>query len=82
MEAVGSLNMYLTNPAAQHPNSWQQCLCCLKVAHVSITEDDWWAYYTTANQHAATTQTLILNATIHSFSQEALLHANKECEQA
>ena len=25
-EAVGSLNKYLTDPTAQTPNSWQQCL--------------------------------------------------------
>jgi hypothetical protein len=81
-EAVGSLNKYLTDPTAQTPNSWQQCLRCLKVAHATITEDDWWAYYSTANQHAAAARSSILNATIRSFSQEALLRVDKEREWA
>jgi hypothetical protein len=81
-EAVGSLNKYLTDPTAQTPNSWQQCLRCLKVAHVLITEDDWWAHYTTTNQHAAIARTSILNTTIQSFLQEALLLINKECTRA
>jgi hypothetical protein len=81
-EAVGSLNRYLTDPTAQDPSGWQQCLRCLKVAHVSITEDDWWAHFATANQHAATARASILNATIRNFSQEALLRVDKERERA
>jgi hypothetical protein len=81
-EAISSLNMYFTDPTAQTPNSWQQCLRCLKVAHVSITEDDWWAHYATSNQHAAAARASILNATIRSFSQEALLCVDKEHERA
>jgi hypothetical protein len=81
-EAVGSLNKFFTDPAAQTPNSWQQCLRCLKVAHTTITEDDWWAHYSTANQHAAAARSSILNATIRSFSQEALLRIDKERERA
>jgi hypothetical protein len=81
-EAVRSLNRYLTDPLAHDPSGWQQCLRCLKVAHISITEDDWWAQFATANQHAATARASILNATIRNFSREALLRMNKEREKA
>jgi len=42
------------------------------VAHVSITEDDWWAHFQTANQNAAAARQTILNTTIRNFSAEAL----------
>ena len=71
-EAVSSLNRYLTDPAALNPERWQQCLRCLQVAHVSITEDDWWAHFQTANQNAAAARQTILNTTIRNFSTEAL----------
>jgi hypothetical protein len=81
-EATASLNKYFTDPTAQNPNRWQQCLRCLQVAHVSITEDNWWAHFATANQHAATARASILNATIRNFSREALLHVDKEHKRA
>jgi ElaB/YqjD/DUF883 family membrane-anchored ribosome-binding protein len=39
---------------------------------VSITKDDWWAHFHTANQHTATARTTILNNTIRNFSMEVL----------
>jgi hypothetical protein len=81
-EAVASLNMYLTNPSALKPSQWQQCLCCLQVAHVSVTKDNWWAHFATANQHAAITRSTILNATIRNFSNEALRRVDTERARA
>jgi hypothetical protein len=71
-----ALNRYLTNPTAQNPSHWLQCLRCLQVAHISVTEDNWWAHFTTANQHAATMRITILNTTIHNFSTKALHHVD------
>jgi hypothetical protein len=71
-EATAALNRYLTDPTAQNPNHWLQCLRCLQVAHISVTEDNWWAHFATANQHTATARTTILNTTICNFSTKAL----------
>jgi hypothetical protein len=60
------------NPLAQNPERWQQCLRCLQVAHISITEDDWWAHFQTANQNTTATRQTILNTTIRNFSTKAL----------
>jgi len=81
-KAVGSLNHYLTNPTALNPERWQQCLCCLQVAHVSITEDDWWAHFQTANQNAAAARQMILNTTIRNFSAEALRRVDADRARA
>ena len=81
-EAVGSLNCYLTDPTALNPERWQQCLRCLQVAHVSVTEDDWWAHFQTANQNAAAARQTILNATVRNFSAEALRRVDADRARA
>jgi hypothetical protein len=81
-EVVGSLNRYFSDPTALNPEHWQQCLCCLQVAHVSITEDDWWAHFQTANQNTVAARQMILNTTIRNFSAEALCHVDADCARA
>jgi hypothetical protein len=72
-EAVGALNRYLTDPSAQNPNSWQQCLRCLQVSHTTVTEDDWWAH-----MNATTVRHTIINRTIRNVSNEALKRTDEE----
>ena len=40
-QVVGSFNYYFTNPTEDFPSAWQQCCCCLKVNHITITEEHW-----------------------------------------
>jgi hypothetical protein len=81
-EAISSLNRYFTDPTALNPEHWQQCLCCLQVAHVSIMEDDWWAHFQTANQNATATRQTILNTTVRNFSTEALRRVDADHARA
>ena len=81
-KAVRSLNRYFTDPTALNPERWQQCLRCLQVAHVSITENDWWAHFQTANQNIAATRQTILNTTVWNFSTEALRHVDTDRTRA
>jgi hypothetical protein len=77
-EAAGALNRYLTDPTAQSPNSWQQCLRCLQVSHTTVTEDDWWAHMNAANQNTTTVRHTIINRTIRNVSNEALKQTDEE----
>ena len=52
------------------------------MAHVSITEDDWWAHFQTVNQNATATRQMILNTTIRNFLAEALHHVDADCARA
>jgi hypothetical protein len=81
-KVVGSLNHYFSDPTALNPEHWQQCLRCLQVAHISITEDDWWAHFQTANQNAAAARQMILNTTVQNFSTEALRHVDADHARA
>jgi hypothetical protein len=36
-KAIGALECYFTDPLAEAPSEWQQCLCCLKVNHIEVT---------------------------------------------
>jgi hypothetical protein len=80
--ATAALNRYLTDPSAQNPSRWQQCLRCLQVCKITITKDDWWAEMATANQHAAAVRGTLLNRSIREFSNRALERANAERDRA
>jgi hypothetical protein len=60
-KAIGALERYFTDPLAEHPTEWQQCMRCLKTNHVEITPEHWQAQVLTCGQNTEAAMTSILN---------------------
>jgi hypothetical protein len=48
---VASFNRFFDNPTSLNPSEWDQCLRCLKINHLTITQDHYEARLKDANQN-------------------------------
>jgi hypothetical protein len=64
---VASFNWFFDNPTSLNPSEWDQCLRCLKVNHLTVTQDHYEAKLKDANQNIDVAQTTILNTKIREF---------------
>ena len=71
-KATGTLECYFTDPLAEHPMQWQQCLHCLKINHIEVTAEHWQAHLLTCGQMMEAAMTSILNKYCHDFNKEVL----------
>jgi hypothetical protein len=71
-KAVGALERYFTNPLADTPSEWHQCLRCLKVNHVEITPEHWQAQLLTCGQMTEAAMSSILNKYARDFDKEVM----------
>jgi hypothetical protein len=60
-KAIGTLECYFTDPLAENPSEWQQCLRCLKTNHIEVTPEYWQAQLLTCGQMTEATMSSILN---------------------
>jgi hypothetical protein len=67
---VTSFNKFFENPTSLNPSEWDQCLRCLKVNHLTITQDHYEARLKDANQNVDAARTTILNTKIREFERE------------
>jgi hypothetical protein len=71
-KAIGALERYFTDPLAEHPSQWQQCLRCLKTNHIEITAEHWQAHLLTCGQMTEAAMASILNKYCHDFDKEVM----------
>jgi hypothetical protein len=71
-KAIGALERYFTDPLAEYPSQWQQCLRCLKVNHIEVTQEHWQAHLLTCGQMTEATMTSILNKYCRDFDKEVM----------
>jgi hypothetical protein len=69
---VASFNRFFDNPTSLNPAEWDQCLRCLKVNHLTITQDHYEARLKDANQNVDAARTTILNTKIREFEREVV----------
>jgi hypothetical protein len=69
---IASFNRFFDNPTSLNPSEWDQCLRCLKVNHLTITQDHYEARLWDANQNVDVAHTTILNTKIREFKQEVI----------
>jgi hypothetical protein len=79
-KAIGALERYFTDPTAENPTEWQQCLRCLKVNHVEVTPEHWQAQLLTCGQMVEAAMTTILNKHTHQFDKEVMewVHSKRD----
>jgi hypothetical protein len=71
-KAIGTLEQYFTDPLAEHPSQWQQCLHCLKTNHIEVTTDHWQAHLLTCGQMTKAAMSSILNKYCWEFDKEVM----------
>jgi hypothetical protein len=64
---IASFNRFFENPTSLNPSEWDQCLRCLKVNHLTITQDHYEAKLKDTNQNVDAACTTILNTKIREF---------------
>jgi hypothetical protein len=78
---VASFNHFFDNPSSLHPTEWDQCLRCLKVNHLTITQDHYEARLWDANQNVDVARTMILNTKIREFEWEVIAWVDSQCQK-
>jgi hypothetical protein len=78
-KAIKALGHYFTDPLAENPSEWQQCLSCLKVNHIEVTPKHWQAQLLTCSQMTEAAMTLILNKYAHDFNKEIMEWVHDKC---
>jgi hypothetical protein len=71
-KAIGTLERYFTDPLAENPSEWQQCLRCLKTNHIEVTQEHWNAQLLTCGQMTEATMSSILNKYARDFDKEIM----------
>jgi hypothetical protein len=71
-KAIGALERYFTDPLAEAPTEWQQCLRCLKVNHVEVSPEHWQAQLLTCGQMTEAAMSSILNKYARDFDKEVM----------
>jgi len=71
-KAIGTLERYFTDPLAEHPSQWQQCLRCLKTNHIEVTAEHWNAQLLTCGQMTEAAMSSILNKFCRDFDKEVM----------
>jgi hypothetical protein len=71
-KAIGALERYFSDPLAEAPTEWQQCLRCLKVNHVEVTPEHWQAQLLTCGQMTEAAMSSILNKYARDFDKEVM----------
>jgi hypothetical protein len=77
-QIIGSFNHYFTNPAEDFPLAWQQCHRCLKVNHITITEDHRHTLLMDCNQMVNAAQSTVLNSKTHKFEKSIMTWVNSQ----
>jgi hypothetical protein len=67
---MASFNQFFDNPTSLNPSEWDQCLRCLKVNHLTVTQDHYEARLKDTNQNVDTARMTILNTKIREFEWE------------
>jgi hypothetical protein len=78
LTVVVSFNHFFDNPTSLHPTGWDQCLRCLKVNHLTITQDHYEARLRDANQNVDAAWTTILNTKIREFECKVVTWVNSQ----
>ena len=71
-KAIGALERYFTDPLAENPTEWQQCLRCLKTNHIEVTKEHWNAQLLTCGQMTEAAMSSILNKYARDFDKEIM----------
>jgi hypothetical protein len=71
-QIVGSFNYYFTNPTEDFPLAWQQCRRCLKVNHITITEEHWRSLLMDCNQMVDAARSTVLNSKTREFEKSIM----------
>jgi hypothetical protein len=71
-QVVGSFNYYFTNPTEDFPSAWQQCRRCLKVNHITITEEHWRSLLMDCNQMVDAARSTVLNSKTREFEKSIM----------
>jgi hypothetical protein len=77
-KAIGALERYFTDPLAETPTQWQQCLRCLKVNHVKVMPEHWQAQLLTCGQMTEAAMSSILNKYARDFDKEVMEWVHKK----
>ena len=78
---VASFNKFFENPTSLNPSEWDQCLRCLKVNHLTITQDHYEAKLKDANQNIDAARMTILNTKIREFEREIVAWVDSQCQK-
>jgi hypothetical protein len=78
-KAIGALERYFTDPLAENPSEWQQCLRCLKVNHIEVTPEHWQAQLLTCGQMTEAAMSSILNKYARDFDKEVMEWVHEKC---